>query len=104
MEKFEMKKINYHFVAGFLVLIAIIVLINSCRKSNIENTFEEDLNKSIELQNINDPNYVNSTELIKLAQKHNIDISEKFQATKTQKDMLELRDYVLQQIKLQETK
>ncbi len=100
-----MKKFNQMYVlSGVITIILLIVIISSCRKSSIENTFEEDLNKSIELQNINDPNYVNSAELIKLAQKYDIDISENFQAAKTQKDMLELRDYVLQQIKLQESK
>jgi hypothetical protein len=100
-----MKKFNQMYVlSSVITIILLIVIINSCRKSNIENTFEEDLNKSIELQNISDANYVNSTELIKLAQRHGIDISEQFQTAKTQKDMLELRDYVLQQIKLQESK
>ena len=49
---------------------------------------------SVFLRSTDDPDFVDSIALIKLAQKYGIPISERFQATQTRQDLAELRDWV----------
>jgi len=101
-----MNKITKLSVLVFSVLlISFLSVLISCKKDpGIKNTFDDDVSKSILLQNIDDENYVDSIELIKLAQFYDIKISDKYVEVKTQTDMIALRDYVYSEIRKKDPK
>ncbi len=92
-------KKNVLIVLVIVITIVFVVIGKMYQTPKVKNTFNQQLSTSIALQNIDDVNYVNTVELIKLAQFYDIKISDKFVEATTQQQMMQLRDYVYSEIK-----
>ncbi len=55
--------------------------------------------KSVFLTSTDDPEFVDSIQLIKLAQQHGISLTEKYPKVKTVKQLVKLRDWVYAEIR-----
>jgi hypothetical protein len=60
--------------------------------------------KSVFLTSTDDPNFVDSIALIKLAQQHGISLTEKYPKVKTVKQLVKLRDWVYAEVRKKDPK